>query len=479
MATSQIRVWDMKLKKYVYKTANVLENDYVKQQQAQKVLDGVNNIVKGNKNIADRMIADTRVAATQAQKQNTPAMQNKTASRPQNPVINSIADMLQTAANKKQNTGKSQAQNTFQLSSNPVEARKQLDTTVKQYQAVKPKEISVDDKIKQNLDRMIELANTDALSEDQKNEAKQYLDDIKGYYFKHIFDRKLGSKEDAQIMAIQNNLEAKSKAGSALGGGIISSVPFADALMQKQTEIADNALKGTNWSAESTGINYINPVEEAKKNNPAAYTAGDVIGNIAQLMGLGGAIKGGLTAAKLAPKLIEKGFGKQTANVISNLIVNEGLGAYSTAQEATKPGYDMSNLGGDFARNALLFGVTGSVGDVMGGALNSTVAKSGLTGLPKVAATIAAQGAKGLTAAAAGVGSTLPTYNKENMPSGEELLNQVMTLAIFNSLDGGEIRNDIAKKVSAPQSEYFKEIKTAEELKTARKEIFARYRRQQ
>lgn len=49
MATSQIRVWDTKLKKYVYKTANVLENDYVKQQQAQKVLDGVNNIVKGNK----------------------------------------------------------------------------------------------------------------------------------------------------------------------------------------------------------------------------------------------------------------------------------------------------------------------------------------------------------------------------------------------------------------------------------------------
>jgi hypothetical protein len=45
-------------------------------------------------------------------------------------------------------------------------------------------------------------------------------------------------------------------------------VPFADALMQKQTEIADNALKGTNWSAESTGINYINPVEEAKKIIP-------------------------------------------------------------------------------------------------------------------------------------------------------------------------------------------------------------------
>jgi hypothetical protein len=47
--------------------------------------------------------------------------------------------MIQTAANKKKNTGEAQSQNTFQLSSNPVEARKQLDTAVKQYQAAKPK----------------------------------------------------------------------------------------------------------------------------------------------------------------------------------------------------------------------------------------------------------------------------------------------------------------------------------------------------
>jgi len=469
MATSQIHVWDPKLKKYVYKTANVLENDYVKQQQARKVLDGVNNIVKGNKNIADRTITGTSAAVIQPAKQNTASTQVKTASTSQNPVINSIADMIQTARQKKD------VQNKFSISTNPVEARKQLDTAVKQSQAVKPKEISIDDKIKQNLARMRELANKETLTDAEKSEGYNYYNDLADYYRVHGLDQFNKEWRDSNynktLASIKNNLELKTRAGAGMGLGLFNSLPGMEYLMNWAEGSADDYK---NKVAEDTGVKAAK-FENAKTNQPEAYLGGDIAGSILQLIGVGGVIKGGTTAAKLAPKLMEKGFSKTAANAIEKGVANLGLAGYSTVNEALKPGYDTSNLGQDALSNTLLYGVTGAVGDVAGSALNTAVAKSGLTGLQKGLAAVGARTGKGLAAAGAGVASTLPTYSEEDMPSRDEILNQIFTLAIFNALDGGEVRNDIVKRVSKPQSEYFKGIKTAEELKAVRNALAKKY----
>lgn len=435
------------------------------------------------------MIADKRAAVIQPAKQNTRTTQVKTASAPKNPVINSIANMIQTAAKKKQNTGYAQAQNTFQLSSNPVEARKQLDTAVKQYQAAKTKTSAeakkygisgltynqgTDGTKIKHLDyeknRVEYLVNKDVLTDAEKEEAKQFIKDYSEYanYFT-AKDNAISDAENFRLYQMKNNLEQKTNPLAAGSLNFVANTPGVSLLWENLTGKPKNEDGTTNLNS------YMGAVEAGEKNNPVAAAVGKTISDVFQLYGAGTAIKGGVTAAKLTPKLMERGFSKTTANAIEKAVVNVGLAGYSTTDEALKPGYDTSNLGTDFARNALLYGVIGGVGDVAGSALNTAVAKSGLTGLQKGLATVSARVGKGLAASTAGVMSTLPTYSKEDMPDAQEITTQIFTLAIFNALDGGEVRNGIAKRVSKPQSEYFKGIKTAEELKAARNALAKKY----
>ena len=218
------------------------------------------------------------------------------------------------------------------------------------------------------MERMAELANKDVLTEEERTEAKRYMNDIDAFYRKHFFDRQYGTNEDATMRAIRSNLDLKSSGGTAFAGGMVSSFPFVEKVSKNAGEAYKDIIKGTN---QETDIKTVDPFEEAKKTDAAAYVAGDIFGNVAQISAIGDAVKGGMTAAKLVPALKKAGVGAKAIKAIINAITNVGIGTYATAAEATKPGYDPDNFGVNLARNVLLYGTAGQANSLLNGAIGT------------------------------------------------------------------------------------------------------------
>ncbi|MEI6102140.1 MAG: hypothetical protein WCP73_09895, partial [Eubacteriales bacterium] len=235
-----------------------------------------------------------------------------------------------------------------------------------------------------NLPRMRELSAKPLLNDAEKLEAEKYLQDYdkvntltQGTY--------LPGQESAykELHQLASDLDVKARpAVAGMAGAFSGIVPFGE---------------------------YIAPDEfaAAKANNPEAYGIGETAGTIGSLFTGGAAIKGGMDAAKLAPKLIKAGVNAKFVPFITGAIENQALGAMQTGMDATKPGYDVNNLGTDLLRNGIFYGVAGATNKLFGEGLQKGISMLGLNS--SIPLKVAKNAVAGFGSAAAGVGATLPT----------------------------------------------------------------------
>jgi|GEM_PF-2257846 len=155
------------------------------------------------------------------------------------------------------------------------------------------------------------------------------------------------------------------------------------------------------------------------KSDTTARTAGEITGSVGKFI-IVDKILGPLVGSAGLPKSIE------------NIVRNIGTGAITGAERAFGRGSDVGEIATEASRNALYMAAGGLASGVIGGAGGRLLAKTPLK--DTIGGEIGLDVLRGIGFGAAGTAATLPTYPKEERPSGSEVLKNALVAGLFEGI---------------------------------------------